>query len=160
MPEKVPEKAFSHLLEQLQQHQPDSLLVAGDQPPPVVENWGHQQHIPLTRLDSRDSFSAVTDNHAFAVVSDYLEHLDKKTGIQRLGQIRNLYSTRVWLKVDDHCGWHFNDFIGLGFRHLSAISEPGDFHCYGYDLGSYNKVRSWNNPRFWANPENFHKYRW
>jgi len=157
----LPDSALSHLLDQLQHHQPKRLLLASNCPPPEVLRWADKAKCQVTQVYSRESFPNDLQRFPFAVVTHYLEELDKTTGIQRLGQLRNLYSERVWVEVHDHSTWRFNDFLGLGFKHLSYMGETEkNSHCYGYDLGSYNHVRSWNNPKNWANPENFNKYRW
>ena len=101
------------------------------------------------------------------MVANCLEHLDHARGTTLLARLRNVHSHRIWVLVDGRAGWQLTDFIALGFQRLQVFStdpqsggEARSYHSYGYDIGQYNHVRSWNNPRFWANPENFGKYWW
>lgn len=152
---------LQHLLQQLQQYSPHTLLVASANTPPAIEEYARENGCELTSV-APDEFDRVSlGRYEFAVVADYLEHLDKPKAMAHLGRLRNLHSQRIWLLVDDDGTWHFHDFIGLGFQRQHSWHQNGRrLICYGYDLASYNHVRAWNNPRFWANPENWNKYWW
>lgn len=176
-----------HLHQQLQLHQPSSILFASQSSP----DHRHLQQLSASNeiYQALSTYSAANDSEIhsidlqasdfehlprcdFAVVVDFLEHLPKATGIQRLGQLRNFLSQRIWVLITQCPMWGFNDFIGLGFSSIAPNNHTPDdtnaadsedwrqLQCYGYDLSTYNRIRSWNNPRHWANPENFGKYRW
>ncbi|MCW8196181.1 hypothetical protein F6455_15415 [Proteobacteria bacterium 005FR1] len=157
------ETPLQHLLHQLEHLHPDRVLVAADHIPDTVEHWAEVHHSELTRITSRDPDWSRLGRYQFAIVADYLEHLHKSEGLKKLAQLRNLHSERIWVLVNKAGPWTFADFISLGFRRYaefeSDLDEP-PMVCYGYDLASYNHVRTWNNPRFWANPENWNKYWW
>lgn len=99
-----------------------------------------------------------------ALVADFLEHLPKVQGIAVLGRLRNLHAARLLVFIDhDRAAevWTRDDFIGLGFRLDSELSDDArTLSLYSYDLATYNHTRVWNNPRFWANPELWGKYFW
>jgi hypothetical protein len=157
------ETPLQHLLHQLEQAQPRKVLVAADHLPGSIQNWAEHHDCELTRITSRDQTWEALGHYEFAIVADYLEHLQKSTGLQTLARLRNLHSQRIWVLVNAAGHWNFADFIGLGFRRhaqFQSDAEEPAMVCYGYDLASYNRVRSWNNPRFWANPENWNKYWW
>ena len=55
----------------------------------------------------------------------------------------------------------FRTYLSLGFtKGVSLNTKSGDYQAFIYDIGRYNRRRSWNNAKFWANPENFNRYRW
>lgn len=157
------ETPLQHLLHQLDHVQPAKVLVAADHLPDPVQSWVDHHHSQLTRITSREQDWRQLGHFEFAVVADYLEHLHKSDGLRTLARLRNLHSQRIWVLVSKTGPWSFSDFIGLGFRRYAEFesdSEEPPMVCYGYDLASYNHVRTWNNPRFWANPENWNKYWW
>ena len=175
-----------HLQQQLQLHQPSSILFASHTAPDGSSTSNTNASTEI--YDALLAYSAANDSEIhsidvntvdfehlercdFAVVVDFLEHLPKSTGVQHLGQLRNFLSQRIWVLIKDSPVWSFNDFIGLGFSHVAPATTSNGAstndqegwrktQCYGYDLNTYNRIRSWNNSRHWANPENFRKYRW
>ncbi len=169
---------LEHLLLQLKEYRPSSIIfLSSDQPCAAIKQWAEKNSCLTTTLNHQQTFPKNLIRHEFAIVYDYLNHLDKNTALQRLGLLRNLYSHRIWV-VNNNSECQFNDFIGLGFhrqitfRELSSetdnrltehpleLKENNQVTCYGYDLASYNHKRSWNNSKYWANPENWNKYRW
>ena len=97
-----------------------------------------------------------------AVVSNQIENLPKRRGVELLGRLKNLHTHRICLAVClAQCdGWTRNDLLGLGFRESRELDTGSSVRFFSYDLANYNPKRSWNNARHWANPENFDKYRW
>jgi len=169
---------LEHLLLQLEEYHPSSIIfLSSDNPCSTIQQWADKNNCSITRLHHQQTFSKEIGRHEFAIVFDYLNHLDKNIALQRLGQLRNLYSHRIWV-ADSHSECQFNDFIGLGFQRQmqfkALANEVGNcltekpvkplkdnqVTCYGYDLANYNHKRSWNNSKYWANPENWNKYRW
>ncbi|MGI1678717.1 MAG: DUF6231 family protein [Cellvibrionaceae bacterium] len=162
-----------HLFFQLESFRPSSIIFLSRQlPSSALQKWADMSTCNITALDHQQSFPNDLKRHDFAILIDYLDHLEKHTGLQRLGQLRNLYSHRIWVANTMTSTYEFNDFIGLGFQRLTEKTTPHqkkkplnspsstDINYYGYDLANYNHQRSWNNPKYWANPENWHKYRW
>jgi len=158
MPQPPAQHPFAHLLQQLEQVQPRQLLFLGNHLPDFLTPWANDSNCELTTLDSQHRDWQQLTRFDFAIVADYLEHLPKAEGLQRLARLRNLHSPRIWVLVDQGSTWEFADFISLGFCRCGSVAS--DASCYGYDLATYNHRRDWNNPRFWANPENWNKYRW
>ena len=97
-----------------------------------------------------------------AVVTNQLEHLPKRRGVELLGRLKNLHTHRILLAINlAKCdGWSRNDLIGLGFLEPKQAGAVSPVRFFYYDLASYNPKRGWNNSRFWAHPENFDKFRW
>lgn len=55
----------------------------------------------------------------------------------------------------------FTSYLSLAFQQGPGVEWlEKHYQCYHYDISRYNFKRSWNNPKFWANPENFNRYRW
>lgn len=137
--------------------------MAANHTPQAVKYWAEEYQATVTTIGSEQHDWHKLGRYQFTVVADYLEHLHKSEGLQKLAQLRNLHSQRIWVLVNRNGPWTFNDFIALGFTRYaefdSDIEEP-PMVCYGYDLASYNHVRTWNNPRYWANPENWNKNWW
>ena len=168
--------AFEQLFRELDYYQPKSVLLASNSPLPTLHHYLAAHHCQVTSVlptavensfssQSSDSASSQLPKGAFAIVFDYLEHLDKPTALQQLALWRNCHCSHIWLAVDSRSNqWRFQDFIALGFQRLGEvkhIAANGDslLMSYGYDLSRYNHKRDWNNPRFWANPEHWGK-RW
>lgn len=157
------ETPLQHLLHQLEHLQPDTILIAADHVPPVLKEWAKEHGSTLTAVSPQQHDWHSLGRYDFAIVADFLEHLHKFEGQQKLAQLRNLHSQRIWVLVSRDGPWTFGDFIGMGFQRYGEFDndpEEPPMVCYGYDLASYNHVRTWNNPRFWANPENWNKYWW
>ncbi len=80
-------------------------------------------------------------------------------GSELLGSIRNALVPAILVFVADE--WPDETLFSLGFRRLARFPHDSlPCKAFEYQLTRYNHKRSWNNPRFWANPENFGKYWW
>ncbi|MGH1471352.1 MAG: DUF6231 family protein [Cellvibrionaceae bacterium] len=163
----------AHLLFQLEIFHPSSIIFLSDTPPPsALQKWAEINTCQMTILDHHQPLPNNLQPHDLAILFNNLHHLDKQTGLQLLGQLRNLYSHKIWVAIPSDSDYQFNDFIQLGFHQLTEKNPSShndnslnslsdiDLNYYGYDLAKYNHQRSWNNPKYWANPENWHKYRW
>lgn len=90
----------------------------------------------------------------------------EQSQIEAIGQLKNLFSNRVVVLKPQEQALASQSGTGsqlraMGFESGSRFTiEERDYESFNYNIESYNKPRSWNNSRFWANPENFHKYRW
>ena len=124
-----------------QAHPQASITVAGPGPLPV--------DVAAQRFD-------------LALLVDCLEHLPKRTGLELLGGIRNLNSSRVAVLADlPACGWEETDFFSLALSVSERFQrEQQVLSLFTYDLREYKQVPDWLNARFWANPQNFGKYWW
>lgn len=85
-----------------------------------------------------------------------LASLDAQS-IARLGQLRNQYAQQIALWIDQPNPDDREPLLGLGFKGLPG---PAGVACFGYDLGTYNHQRDWNNPKYWANPERWGQAFW
>ncbi len=94
-----------------------------------------------------------------AVVSDVVETLTKQHAMQWLATLRNQYTARMMLIVDQNKAhhWKLTDFLALG---LKKHAQYDNFILYSYAIENYQFPKDWLNSRFWANPSNFDKYRW
>lgn len=163
--------AIDHILQQLHDLPTAQVIVASRHPIDAIRAYTQDHQRQLTEVSPDNYATAKLPHQAFAIVLDYLEHLDKTTGYRQLGQWRNLHCDHMWIGVGaDNPNWHFDDFIALGCKRLGRFEnasanqggglETGHtIEAYGYDLGRYNQRRDWNNPRYWANPDMWKK-RW
>lgn len=165
MPIQIIVLATDNLLQQLQAHPTEAILLASRRSIDAVREFASAEQRSLTEISPASPTVTSLPHRAFAVVVDYLEHLDKSTALHQLGQWRNMHCNHMWIAVAvDHPDWQFADFIGLGCKRLGQFELSTDIqgdgltgqqvvNAYGYDLGHYNHRRQWNNPRYWANPE-------
>jgi Family of unknown function (DUF6231) len=87
-----------------------------------------------------------------------LDALSLSEGRQLLGQVRNLLADQIWV-ITQSPHWSLADFMAMGFQQDSTeVFAPAQ--VFTYSLHAYNHKRSWNNAKYWANPQNFHRYRW
>lgn len=97
-----------------------------------------------------------------ALVVGLIERLDKPDAIALLGRLRNLHTDLLYVLVGDDPRWTLADWLALGLQRAGEFtdSDGSRLTLYRYDLGNYNRTRSWNNPKHWANPENWGRFRW
>jgi hypothetical protein len=157
----TPQQSLAALLDQ---QQPARLLVVGATEPPALEAF-RQAH-PACTVE-RSPASALSPELAgqrfdLALVADCLEHMPKRAGLELLGGIRNLNSSRIAVLVDPQAsGWQDTDFFSLALQASERFQRDGrTLMLYTYDLREYKQVPDWLNAKFWANPENFGKYWW
>lgn len=174
--------AINHILQQLQYHPTKQLIVASKKPIAIIQNYVKQHDCNLSEISPSTADHISLPYQAFAIIIDYLEHMEKATGLEQLARLRNLHCNHMWIAVTaDNSQWHFSDFIALGCKRLGDFEieresdqnfqpdthQPNEHQpnkqltvkAYGYDLGYYNRRRDWNNSRHWANPEMWSK-RW
>ena len=96
-----------------------------------------------------------------ALVIGLLEQLDKDTGELVIGRLRNLHTDHLYVLIGDDPRWRATDWYGLALQRIEQFEIEGHtLTLYGYDLATYNRVRTWNNPKYWANPDNWNRYWW
>ncbi|WP_166358776.1 DUF6231 family protein [Pseudomonas akapageensis] len=91
-----------------------------------------------------------------------LEQLNKRSGLELLGGIRNLNASRIAVLADlAACGWSDTDFFSLALQASERFKRDEQvLSLFTYDLREYKQVPDWLNAKFWANPQNFGKYWW
>lgn len=148
--------------QRLLQLQPQVVLECSGVPWPGVTDRLASHGISHDTIDPKNLVEQdATRRYDLALVHHALEDMSLTEGEQLLARLRNAWAERIWLLLDPHAHWPFARLLALSFkRDDSDELSKTDFTHYTYDIGSYNHKRTWNNPRFWANPENFHKYRW
>jgi hypothetical protein len=171
------------LLQQLEAIKPQSLLWAAPGCPAAITQWCAEHHCKLCHCDNEQ----LPENQRFdlAITSGLLEQLPKQAGNILIGTIRNTLSPRLLLMYQAstqasavHQPWQPADFFALGLKRVThsestdtsndttndkantAAEDDTDLEIYGYDLANYQFKRSWNSPKYWANPENWGKYWW
>lgn len=149
------------LAEMLQHRNPARVLVVSHSRCAFVEAPEGGRRVQHLRGVLRYPGAGGLGRYDLAVVSDQLEHMARVDALRLLAQLRDRHSPVLAVIADlgDLRGrdaeWSLADFIALGLEPVA-----GQAALFAYDLASYNPPRDWNNPRFWAHPENFHKYRW
>lgn len=110
---------------------------------------------------SPEAASLHQQSEPFVVVYNCLDSIGVQEGGMLLGRLKNLITPNILVITSKHSSWQLTDFIALGFKGIDSpqLSKEG-LRGYYYDLNAYNHKRTWNNPKFWANPENFNKFRW
>lgn len=129
-----------------------SILAIGPEPWSDLVQYCQQKRIELT-------FTTIQDipppgRYDLGIVYG-TEHADDATVRHRLGELKNFLSERIWMLVDAESTWQLTDFVALGFK-KDFLPEGCSYHSYSYNLETYSYKRDWNNPRFWANPQNWH----
>ncbi|MCY1407641.1 hypothetical protein D3C76_401790 [compost metagenome] len=91
-----------------------------------------------------------------------LEQMNKRSGLELLGGIRNLNASRIAVLADlAACGWSDTDFYSLALQASERFKRDAqELSLFTYDLREYKQVPDWLNAKFWANPQNFGKYWW
>ncbi len=155
----TPEQA---LLDHLSQQAPRQLLLVAADCPPALRLWCAEQECALTCIAPGEDPGPPAGGKRFELTVALAPDNETATLLlqsHQLGVIRNLYSSAIWLLVQEAQQAPRSELLALGFSRLQRFDSPG-LSCYGYNLSSYNRQRSWNTPRYWANPENWGKYRW
>ncbi|MYM64993.1 DUF6231 family protein [Pseudomaricurvus sp. HS19] len=159
MQEQTPEQA---LLQHLTQQAPRHLLLVAADCPPALQRWCDEQGCALTCVAPGEDPGPQAGGQRFELAVALVPDSDTAARLlesHQLGVIRNLFSSAIWLLVQETQQAPRSELLALGFSRLQHFDGPG-LSCYGYNLSSYNRQRSWNTPRYWANPENWGKYRW
>ncbi|HAQ87993.1 MAG TPA: hypothetical protein DCR78_16350 [Pseudomonas sp.] len=158
---QTPQQALAALLEQ---HRPARLLYVGHSELPAIDAFSHSHnHCQIDRaLTGPLPADLAARRYDLALVADCLEHLPKRDGLQLLGGIRNLNTSRMAVLVDLNASdWQATDFYSLALQ-LSGRFERGGqtVTLFTYDLLDYKQVPDWLNAKYWANPQMFGKYWW
>lgn len=143
---------------------PKKIVAVGGRAQSLAQSWSSASSgcelVEFNLADAEQTLS-VNNNIDLAIVSDTLEDLSQSTGEQLLALLRNYGTRQIAVGVSNNSGWSFNQFIALGFRkHTTLTDGEKHFTLYTYNLDNYNHKRTWNNPRFWANPEMWGKAHW
>lgn len=87
-------------------------------------------------------------------------HLDQRVSSSKIpefvGLLKNYWSDHIWVFSDKSHNNFAEHYLAMGFR-KEKTSDRTPYLRYSYNLDNYNRKRDWNNSRFWANPENWHK---
>lgn len=152
----------------LDSQQPSSLLAISMNPIPLLKQWCEEHACALTEIAELNPFSQLAGTRRFdlVVIADQLEYMNRHSGVELLGLVRNLHSNAMLVLYQPAIAphklrWALADFLSMGMKRQALFSGNGrQMDLYSYELDSYNFTRSWNNSRFWANPENWDKYWW
>ena len=168
-----PDQLLTNLLED---HQPNSLLLVGDEIPPAIQQYLDTQKdnsISLQSLSNASLLSTIESRFDFCLITPAFIEQDKQRGIELLAGIRNRLCHHIYLfiplneNISAEDNWTEKDLFSLGLKKLAQFNskESDDdiapvLNCFAYQIESYIKKRDWNNARFWANPEQFGKHWW
>ncbi len=144
------------LWNELQQQQPDRLLVYSDDKVPALTLWSQEHNRTLTYISTPEELEPLT-RFDLAIVLDW--QINSKNAAQILARIRNLHSHKIWLLSASNSQQPEPSLIGLGFKR-ERVFDDLNLSSYGYNLDNYNRRREWNSPKHWANPENWGRYWW
>lgn len=158
---QTPQQALAALLEQ---HRPARLLYVGRSELPAIDAFSHSHDNCQIDRAPADSLPAelAARRYDMALVADCLEHLSKRDGLQLLGGIRNLNTSRMAVLVDLNASeWQATDFYSLALQVGARFERGGQtVTLFTYDLLDYKQVPDWLNAKYWANPQMFGKYWW
>jgi len=157
-----------HALEGMLQHRnPARVLVVSHSPCAFVDDPAGGRQVQRLCGVLRYPGASGLGRYDLALVADQLEHMARTDALRLLAQLRDRHSPALAVIADlgdlrgRDAAWSLADFISLGLEPVPGqAGAAGKASLFAYDLASYNPPRDWNNPRFWAHPENFHKYRW
>ena len=158
--QRTPQQAMAALLDRFT---PQRLLLVGTRFPALDAFAQAHPHVNIeTAAPGPLPAELAAQRFDLALLVDCLEHLPKRTGLELLGGIRNLNSSRVAVLADlGACGWQETDFFALALSVSERFQrEQQVLSLFTYDLREYKQVPDWLNARFWANPQNFGKYWW
>lgn len=158
--QRTPQQAMAALLDRFT---PQRLLLVGTRFPALDAFAQAHPHVSIeTAAPGPLPAELAAQRFDLALLVDCLEHLPKRTGLELLGGIRNLNSSRVAVLADlGACGWQETDFFALAMSVSERFQrEQQVLSLFTYDLREYKQVPDWLNARFWANPQNFGKYWW
>lgn len=144
------------LWNQLQQHQPKSLLLYSTDLVPALKQWCQDHHCELSHIQNYEDLES-QGRVDLAIVLDWQAQANNSK--QLLARLRNLHSHKIWVLTSSTSQHPCPQLIGLGFLRQHRFDDQ-NLSCYGYNLDTYNRRREWNTPKHWANPENWGKYWW
>lgn len=142
----------------LRDRQPSTLLLLCNEP-----LWPTLCQPLCPQLISTDDPTLNDVGHVdMALVIGLVEQLDKRAAVELLGRLRTLHTDLLYVLAADDPRWSLNDWLALALQRVAGFDSDDGRHLtlYRYDLGCYNRQRSWNNAQYWANPDNWGKFRW
>ncbi|NNC99364.1 MAG: hypothetical protein HKN85_04200 [Gammaproteobacteria bacterium] len=153
--------------------QPSSILLLGDLPADFLNDYLEQkallnQDCTVTRISSRE-FNAIDQiNQRFdlGIAIDLFEHLDKSSGAQILGKLRDLLTKQFCIclpisSTDDQRDWQLTDLFGYALKRVAGYQHNGvEYGLFKYNINDYKKTPDWLNSDNWANPQMWGKYWW
>ncbi len=157
------------LLPLLAAQHPATLLAAGPAAAQLARRY--TQQTPVTDLKcvatAAEIFALATGTvFDTVVVAGLLERLDKATGHNVLGRLRDLHARELFvvLPVGDQATpdtWARNELFALGLELVCTQQRNADsIHLYRYSIDRYKTTPDWLNDRNWAHPELFNKHWW
>lgn len=157
---RTPQQALAALLDH---HAPQRLLLVGARFP-ALDAFAQAHPDAQITVAEPGTLPAelAAQRYDLALIVDCLEHLPKRSGLELLGGIRNLNSSRLAVLADlAACQWQDSDFYSLALQASERFQrDEQTLTLFTYDLRDYKQVPDWLNARFWANPQNFGKYWW
>lgn len=146
----------------LDTHKPRSLALLSADPHGQWQQWcaPHCGEVISIRKDPLAALQSL-GRVDVALIVGMIEQLDKASGEQVVGRLRNFHTEHLYVLIGADARWRETDWFGLALQRIERFDIDGAaLTLYGYDLATYNRVRSWNNPKYWANPENWNRYWW
>lgn len=158
----------------LNECQPGSLLVIGTGTETAVDNYLEQKQVlgrdcRVRRLQAPVDSDLSTERWDMGIVSETLEHLDKREAFRLLSRLRDLHTARFCAAVrvgdgwpDLKSRWSRSDLLAIGMSLVNSYGDDADrkLQLYKYDIATYKATPRWLSPDNWANPELWNKYRW
>lgn len=157
----------------LNECQPDSVLVIGDGADDAVERYREHKRMlgrecSIERIERNTPIESLEARYEMGIVTETIEHMDKRDAILLLSRLRDLYTARFCAAVRVGEGWSGvtstwtrNELLGIGMMLVNSYTDDGRrIHLYKYDIATYKPTPGWLNPDDWANPELWDKYRW
>lgn len=153
---------------------PGSVLMVGTGADTAIANYLEQVRLlggecRVDRLAASQAGSPIEHRYDMGIVTDTLEHLDKRAAIRLLSRLRDLYTRRFCAAVRIGSNrpalrstWSRNELLALGMVLVNSYENEDNrrIHLYKYDIATYKQTPGWLNPDDWANPELWNKYRW
>lgn len=158
----------------LNECQPGSVLVVGGAADDTVDTYQAQKRqlgveCRVERITGDARLESLEQRYDMGIVTDTIEHMDKRDAILLLSRLRDLYTARFCVAVrmgddwpDATSTWTRNELLGIGMMLVNSYRDVDgrDVHLYKYDIATYKPTPGWLNPDDWANPELWNKYRW
>lgn len=158
----------------LNESQPASLLVIGSGANDAVQRYLEQKRLlgrdcRVDRPSGRLPAALIGRRYDLGIVTDTIEHLDKRDAIQLLSRLRDLHTARfcATVRIGEQwqalkSTWKPNELLGIGMTLVNSYEDDAGrrLRLYKYDIATYKTTPRWLNPDNWANPDLWNKYRW
>lgn len=119
-----------------------------------------------TELDGREIALNELQRCDLAIITNVLEHLPKKLGMQLIAGVRDRLSSQFcvhyhWPPAGTDDTWQLTDFLSLGLIRVSDYHwQEQNSALFKYSIANYKRTPDWLNADNWANPELWGKYWW